>query len=341
MKSGSYHSPAKFAVFLSILIIFSIPTESFALDVKKVFERARPSVVLIIAHDSRGQPMGIGSGFFIGDGKTIATNYHVVSQAAALSIKASDGQVGNALSVLGIDEKNDLALLEVNITGLSMKLGTSQPDIGEDILAIGNPNGLEGTVSTGIISGVRSENGSQYFQITAPISPGSSGGPIIDENENVVGVASFYLDGAQSLNFAMPAAYVQKLYNNKTPEPLTVLTNRAPKKPKKIESNIKVLFAEGEFSGRLGASYLNATIVNQSGQSVKNVKVVVNYFKNSNQDIPIHYSLHEFKEIVPANLSLRVRRLVNNMEAHWTPIITVLDYEIISKTDAGSLLKFD
>ena len=328
-------------VIILITALIGFPLSSFALDVKDVFDQARPSVVLIVAYDSNDQPQGIGSGFFVDDGKSIATNYHVIANAKDLKIKSSDGQVGNVLSILGINEKNDLALLEVDIQGQPLKLSMDQPDIGEDILAIGNPSGLEGTVSTGIVSGIRTEEGSQYFQITAPISPGSSGGPIIDENTKVIGVASFYLDGAQSLNFAMPSAYVQKLLNNKDPQPLTVLSKKTPQRKFKLEENVKVMFIELRNSYISSYEWLEASIVNQSGKPIKNVKVVVNYFKDGNTEIPIHFSLHEFKEIIPANLSLRVKKQIKNASISWNPIITILDYEIVNDPNSQQLLTFD
>jgi hypothetical protein len=307
------------------------------LDVKDVFDQARPSVVLIVAYDSNDQPQGIGSGFFVDDGKSIATNYHVIANAKDLKIKSSDGQVGNVLSILGINEKNDLALLEVDIQGQPLKLSMDQPDIGEDILAIGNPSGLEGTVSTGIVSGIRTEEGSQYFQITAPISPGSSGGPIIDENTQVIGVASFYLDGAQSLNFAMPSAYVQKLLNNKDPQPLTVLSKKTPQRRFKLEENVKVMFPTLKWS--LGV-YLNASVVNKSGQAIKNVKIVVNYFGND-KEVPIHHSLHQIKEIIHPNLSMRFGRKIEMAEVDWSAVISILDYEIVNDPNSQKLLTFD
>ena len=198
---------------LAITFFIVSVTQAVAIDVKSVFEATRPSVLLIVAYDENDQPTGMGSGFFFGDTKTIATNLHVVQNAAKLAIKLSSGETGWIDTVLGVDAERDLALLQSNVTGTPIKAAGRLPDIGEDILAIGNPSGLEGTVSTGIISGIRTEDGSQYFQITAPISPGSSGGPIIDQHNEVLGVSTFYLDGAQSLNFAMPAAYLTKLYS--------------------------------------------------------------------------------------------------------------------------------
>ena len=324
-------------VIILIAALIGFPLSSFALDVKDVFDQARPSVVLIVAYDSNDQPQGIGSGFFVDDGKSIATNYHVIANAKDLKIKSSDGQVGNVISILGINEQNDLALLEVDIQGQPLQLSMDQPDIGEDILAIGNPSGLEGTVSTGIVSGIRTEEGSQYFQITAPISPGSSGGPIIDENTKVIGVASFYLDGAQSLNFAMPSAYVQKLLTNKDPQPLTVLAKKTPQRKFKLEENVKVMFAEVE---GIYPVFLRGSVVNKSGQPIKNLKIVVNYFGND-KEVPIHYSLHQIKEIVPPNLSMRFERKIEMAKNTWIAVISILDYEIVNDPNSQQLLTFD
>ena len=151
---------------LAIAFFVVSVTQAAALDVKSVFEATRPSVLLIVAYDENDQPTGMGSGFFFGDNKTIATNLHVVQNAAKLAIKLSSGETGWIDTVLGVDEQRDLALLQSTVLGTPIKAASRLPDIGEDILAIGNPNGLEGTVSTGIISGIRTEEGSQYFQIT-------------------------------------------------------------------------------------------------------------------------------------------------------------------------------
>ena len=324
---------------LTIAFFLVSVTQAVAIDVKSVFEATRPSVLLIVAYDENDQPTGMGSGFFFGDTKTIATNLHVVQNAAKLAIKLSSGETGWIDTVLGVDAERDLALLQSNVTGTPIKAAGRLPDIGEDILAIGNPSGLEGTVSTGIISGIRTEDGSQYFQITAPISPGSSGGPIIDQHNEVLGVSTFYLDGAQSLNFAMPAAYLTKLYSKKSEATLAALKSSTNSALKRVEGNVKIMFAEMEYyPGNF--SDLMLSVVNKSGNLIKNIKIVVNYF-GSNKETPIHHSLHNLKEEVPPNLSLRLKRKVQNASEVWTPIVTILDYEIVSGGSSGQLLKFD
>ena len=326
----------------TLLITFLIiPITTFALDVKSVFDQSRPSVVLIVAYDSNNQPSGIGSGFFIGDGKSIATNYHVISNAADLKIKASDGQIGNVVSILGLNEKNDLALLEVDIQGVPLTLSNNQPDIGEDILAIGNPSGLEGTVSTGIVSGIRTEEGSQYFQITAPISPGSSGGPIINENSEVVGVASFYLDGAQSLNFAMPAAYLTKLYNERVQTSLATLKKTPEKKLNRTEGNVVILAPEWGTCYTNDTCDLSFSIGNKSQYEVSNIKILIKIFEKLDDELPLHFVLKRIDDKIPSRLSKRQKIQYVPTKRSWKPKFIVMDYEINQSNSSGTLLNFD
>jgi predicted transcriptional regulator with HTH domain len=323
-----------------IAFIIVNATQSLALDVKSIFEATRPSVVLIMAYDENAQLLGMGSGFFFGDSETIATNLHVIQNAAQLAVKLSNGETGWVDTVLGVDTEHDLALLHSNVSGPPIRTAGRLPDVGEDILAIGNPSGLEGTVSTGIISGIRTEDGSQYFQITAPISPGSSGGPIIDENSEVLGVSTFYLDGAQNLNFAMPSAYLTKLYLTKINAPLSILQASIDTKLKRVESNVKIMFA-GMDSVYYGSyAFLELSIINKSENFIKNLKMVVNYY-GADKETPIHHSLHNFEETIPPNLSLRVRRKITNGDNKWSPVITILDYDIGNDETSSNLLIFE
>jgi hypothetical protein len=93
-----------------------------------------------------------------------------------------------------------------------VNLGTSQNlGVGQRVIAVGSPQGLENTVSDGILSAIREYDSVRYLQITAPISPGSSGGPVLDSNGHMIGVASFQFEKGQNLDFAVPAEYVQPL----------------------------------------------------------------------------------------------------------------------------------
>jgi hypothetical protein len=157
----------------------------------EIFRRTRPSVVLLTMQDARGQPISLGSGFFI-DKDVVATNFHVIDGAAAGYAKVT-GQTAklNIKGTVAVDALHDLALLQLDASstvGLQVAPKLSA-NIGDPVYAIGNPKGLEGTFSQGIVSSVRSIGSDRILQITAPISPGSSGGPVLYQSGNVIGVS--------------------------------------------------------------------------------------------------------------------------------------------------------
>ena len=157
-----------------------------------------------------------GSGFFVHPGY-VATNYHVVKGAEAIYVKSVANDITYTVEeITEINEKYDLAIIKISITEHPvLDLGDSDDvHIGETIYTIGNPKGLQGTVSRGIISSIRDfgDRGAR-IQIDAPISPGNSGGPVLNENGKVIGVSvSVHRDlDAQNLNFAVPSNYLKEL----------------------------------------------------------------------------------------------------------------------------------
>jgi S1-C subfamily serine protease len=195
-----------------------IDFEPEALTPAEIFSRARPSVVLLTMQDARGQPISLGSGFFI-DKDVVATNFHVIDGAAAGHAKIT-GQTAklNIKGTIAVDALHDLALLQLDASSavrlpVASKLSVN---IGDAVYAIGNPKGLEGTFSEGIVSSVRALGSDRILQITAPISPGSSGGPVLDQSGNVVGVSFATIEKGQNLNFAIPSDYLAALQVAKT-----------------------------------------------------------------------------------------------------------------------------
>ena len=179
---------------------------------------AFPSVVLLMLEDAKGQPFKLGSGFFVAK-DTIATNFHVIDGAAAGYAKiVGQPTKFTIVGIVAMDPLHDLALLQLANSSaaplpIADKLGIN---IGDAIYAIGNPIGLEGTFSQGIVSGVRALGPDRILQITAPISPGSSGGPVLDQTGTVVGVSVMSVVSGQNLNFAIPAEYVVRLQSGRT-----------------------------------------------------------------------------------------------------------------------------
>ncbi len=173
------------------------------------------ALALIVSADDAS--VSLGSGFFIGDGSAVVTNFHVIAGAKAAVVKAGSGQVLRATSVYAFDEKKDLAILKVPTASTHIaSLGDSDKvATGSAIVVIGNPQGLEKTVSNGLISGVRMFEGQQLFQISAPISHGSSGGPVFDDKGNVIAVVCAALSDGQNLNFAIPVNQVTELWAKK------------------------------------------------------------------------------------------------------------------------------
>ena len=180
----------------------------------ELVRRVKPSVVAIVTFDARGEKLSKGSGFFISS-ERIVTNRHVIDGAFKAEIHTVNGNSYNVRGVLAVDGAGDIALLQIDI-GPNMVnpliITRTSPQEGESVVVVGNPLGLEGSVSNGIVSAVRDiPNFGRIIQITAPISSGSSGSPVINMQGQVIGVATLQLTDGQSLNFAVPSDRVAGL----------------------------------------------------------------------------------------------------------------------------------
>lgn len=167
------------------------------------------SVVLITTYDEYDTPLGQGSGFVVTKEGGVVTNYHVVEWCHDASIKFADGRTYQDVSLVMDYPSHDIAILCIRSEGEQFApviLGDSDRlEKGEPIVAIGNPHGLEGTISNGIVSGKREMEGVKLLQITAPVSSGSSGGALFNMKGEVIGITTLGSTWeAQNLNFAVP-----------------------------------------------------------------------------------------------------------------------------------------
>jgi tetratricopeptide (TPR) repeat protein len=180
----------------------------------ELVRRIKPSAVAIETFDTKGETVARGSGFFVSFDKVI-TNRHVIERASRVELQLSNGRKYPAKGVVAVDGEGDLALIQVEIPReFAMPLPIIQrvPLEGESVVVIGNPFGLEGSVSNGIVSAVREISGyGRIIQITAPISPGSSGSPVVNMFGQVIGVATLQAAEGQSLNFAVPSERIAQL----------------------------------------------------------------------------------------------------------------------------------
>jgi hypothetical protein len=194
------------------LSLLTTPSLAAAYDGKQLAGHVLPQVVTIRLYDAGAGESGLGSGFRIGNGE-IVTNAHVVAGAAWAEISTVDGDlIGVAAYAVLLDTENDLAVLRVpGDSSAGLMLSAYDAEIGTDIWAFGAPLGLEGTVSTGNVAAMRTVDERRLMQITAPISPGSSGGPVVDGSGMVVGVVTSMLTEGQNLNFAVPVSRLRDL----------------------------------------------------------------------------------------------------------------------------------
>lgn len=221
--------------FLIVSLLLSA-ANSQAGDLVELARAARPAVMRLQIQDGGGRELGTGTGFFIAKEGYIVTNHHVIDEAAKVVAEMSDGRKIPILGVLAQDKTNDIAILKSDfvpgpgemLTLVNKEASATRP--GERIFVIGAPVGLSGTLSEGIVSALRSSRDMDKFtpektksredllQITAAISPGSSGSPVINSAGEVIGVAASYLGGGQNLNFAVPIAVVHKLLAGIAPD---------------------------------------------------------------------------------------------------------------------------
>jgi S1-C subfamily serine protease len=189
------------------------------LTTAQIADRATPSVVVVENFNEEGVKASQGSGYvFSGDGIVI-TNYHVIRGAKLLSVRVPGSDPYRVESVLGYDIDHDVAAIQVSGRSLSALLTETieEPKVGDRVVAIGAPLGLESTVSEGIVSALRNIGTMRIIQTTASISPGSSGGPLLNEYGKVIGLTTSTERNGQSLNFVVSAKHVSELLGHRQP----------------------------------------------------------------------------------------------------------------------------
>ena len=224
-----YQQPKHLATAIALLLLCCThtsytqntqDTKQITQKTEQIAQQTLAATVYLEMKDATGKTISIGSGFFIKP-NLIATNYHVIAGATTGTVKVV-GKITqyNIEGVTAVDKTNDLSLLQVTMSGIKpLPLGNSSTlQIGETVYVAGNPVGLEGTFSQGMISSIRNPSNKERLQITAPISSGSSGGPVINKAGEVIGVAYMTIEGGQNLNFAIPSHHLEILLAISTQE---------------------------------------------------------------------------------------------------------------------------
>ena len=206
------HMSARLTLFIAFLFSLLRTTDLRANDIPEIVRKAKPAVVEIVTADARGNIL-TGTGFFITSKGLLLTNYHVIKNARTLGARTPSGAyypfTGDWIRLPNVD----IAMLKFNANDVPyLPLDSNaQVEEGQRVLVIGSPEGLQRTVSDGLVAAIR-ENG-QYIQITAPISHGSSGSPVLNEQGQVIGVATSMLVDGQNVNFAISSAAIDFAMN--------------------------------------------------------------------------------------------------------------------------------
>ena len=348
---------------ITVIFLFSISLSIYAqqgsslvpLSASIIAKSSFPSVLILVMEDSSGQPLSLGSGFFVKEG-IVATNFHVIKGAVGGYAKIVGQELKYDITgVVGIDSKRDLVLLAIKgAKAPSLSLGDSQQvAVGDEVYAIGNPQGLEGTFSQGIVSSIRQVGVETIFQITAPISPGSSGGPVLNTQGNVIGVTVATFKDGQNLNFAIPSYYLASLLRQIKPvTPLSAVTK--PKQYKSIIDDMGGKSIEGVTAGQFtwcdySSGCYSFSLRNHLRESVTNVRCLVIFYDQSDNPIDVDVVFYgESKlgdiimgrgNIIPAGLAKRitsrvdksVRELSSKVEGFKT-LSTNVEFRILDFT---------
>ncbi len=239
---------------------YSVRSENVSDSFISLVKKIQPAVVTIVTYDINRKVSDLGSGFFVDDQGHLITNYHVLKGAYAADVKLSNGINRPIDLIVAENESADLVKVRVDISGTPpiqwVPLADTEPAIGEQVLVVGSPLGFEQTVSEGIVSAVREISVvGKIFQLSAPISPGSSGSPVVNMRGKVVGVVSFQSTVGQNLNFAVAARGIRDLIPNKRGKTLAEwsydIGKRSPKLAKELCRKGFDFSIQGEFQDAL------------------------------------------------------------------------------------------
>ena len=329
-----------------VLNLCCVMTLANAQTPQQIAQKAFDSTVLLVMEDANGQPLGLGSGFFVKPNQ-VATNLHVVEGAARGYAKLVGQRTKRDIEgITAIDARRDLVILKVSALGApAVSLGDSDTVlVGETVYAVGNPHGLEGTFSQGIISSVRTIGIDKVLQLTAPISPGSSGGPVLNRQGKVVGVSVATYRGGQNLNFAVPSNYLAALVAQIS-EPKLLSKAAQTKTKSSILAGLGGKSVQGVIGDRLTwrNSYgqtgnYSFSLRNRLRESVRNVYCSVIFYDA--QGVPIDVDAVQLRGPIPAGLAKRVdsevhssvqelTTRVGSKVAHTKVEIRVLDFDIV------------
>lgn len=204
----------RISIIMALILILSCVSgcsaEPKKLTGEEIYSKISRSTVEVYAESD--YVSSLGSGFYIDDSGTVVTNYHVIEDCSSAYVTTSDGETYEVKNVIGYSEELDIALLATSKTSSTAVETCTSVTTGETVYVLGSSLGLTGTFSEGLVSTAeRDVDGIPYIQISAPISHGNSGGPVVNSMGQVVGIASAGFEEGQNLNLALPISVLDQI----------------------------------------------------------------------------------------------------------------------------------
>ncbi len=234
-------SPRTRRLRVILLALILLPCLAFAqcLKPEDIYQKVLPSVMTLHVENARGETY-IGTAFLALDKNVAVTAWHVVSDATKVTAKFSDERVINVAGLIDKDEAHDLALIRLDgAERPAAPLCVTDPLVGSRAYVIGAPKGFDFSITDGLISQIQKIHGAEQYQVSCPISGGNSGGPVVNDRGEVLGVAAWTQRDAQNLSFAIPASFVSKLNPKHTAIPWKEVAAASAKVSSALEQSVK------------------------------------------------------------------------------------------------------
>lgn len=288
-------------LIVALLALLMNNTAIAQVTTRDIYEKNKGAVVLLLAYDSHNMPASLGTGFYFEKNK-IASNFHVVEGASRIVFRViGSKEMHEVRRISSVSKSLDLAILEVEQQQEPVTIAPLEKiGVGDKVVAIGNPRGLEGSVSEGIISAFRGSDDVKILQITAPISPGSSGGPLFSEDGRVIGVTTAILKDSQNLNFAVPASLLSTLRDKgKEWEPAIDKNMPSPEK-----GNAGVELVSPVFQDIFGN--FQFSLLNSNKRPIANVTYLLIFRQGQGGNV-VHFVLRKERDVLPPGLAKRFK----------------------------------
>jgi tetratricopeptide (TPR) repeat protein len=225
-------------IFLVALIVALYSPVKAVSDLTELVKLIQPAVATVVVYDVNANVANLGTGFFIDKTGVLITNHHVLVGKFSAEVRTADGSTYPIKTVIAENPATDLIKVRVDIPPEKihwLSVSAEPPLVAQHVVVVGSPMGLEQSVSDGIVSSVREIPGlGTFYQMSAPISPGSSGSPVVNLQGKVVGVATFQFLQGQNLNFAIAGNSILDLKNDKPGQSLSEWTFKQSNKKARL-----------------------------------------------------------------------------------------------------------